>query len=287
MPSLESGRIKLLALDIDGTLVDNAGHLRPNTRRALARAAEAGIRLVLCTGRRYRRALPLVLELGLDSPVVCNSGAIVKDPGNHTTLWRADIDPAIVREVLAIFQEHNQPAISFLDRSLADSDFIVERNPVGRELFDDYLAQNEAYAEVRADWHLPARLRWISHWHLCAIDDRPTMLKLEAAVVARLGASVRTFVQRSPRYLGTMCEVLRGDADKWTAVQKVASRWGIEPASICAVGDDANDLPMIRGAGLGVAMGHASDAVKQAADWITSDNETDGLARIVDHILDN
>jgi HAD superfamily hydrolase (TIGR01484 family) len=68
---------KLLALDVDGTLIGRDGVLRPRTAEAVARAAAAGIRPVLCTGRRYRRALPVARQLGLEAPVVCNSGALV------------------------------------------------------------------------------------------------------------------------------------------------------------------------------------------------------------------
>ena len=67
-------------LDVDGTLLDPDGTLRPRTAAAVARAAQAGIRPILCTGRRYRRALPIAQQLGLDAPLVCNSGAIIKDP---------------------------------------------------------------------------------------------------------------------------------------------------------------------------------------------------------------
>src|SRR5512135_1043762 len=90
-PGMTPRRIRILALDVDGTLLDPDGTLRPRTAQAVARAAEAGIRPVLCTGRRYRRARPIATLLGLDAPIVCNSGAIVKDPGDHATLWRADL----------------------------------------------------------------------------------------------------------------------------------------------------------------------------------------------------
>src|SRR3954452_9804623 len=99
MPRSRS-RYRMLALDVDGTLLDPDGTLRPRTAEAVARAARAGIRPVLCTGRRYRRALPVARQLGLDAPLVCNSGALVKDPGGHRTLWRADLDVALVAEVL-------------------------------------------------------------------------------------------------------------------------------------------------------------------------------------------
>ncbi len=76
------GRYRILALDVDGTLLDSEGTLRPRTAAAIARAARAGIRPVLCTGRRYRRARPIAAQLDLNAPIVCNSGAIVKDPIN-------------------------------------------------------------------------------------------------------------------------------------------------------------------------------------------------------------
>ena len=86
-------------------------------------------------------------------------------------------------------------------------------------------------------------------FHLCAIGSRGDMLEFQRAVLDRLDGRVQTFVQRSPRYLGTMCEVLRHDASKWSAVLHVAELWGVDPAEICAVGDDVNDVPMIRAPG--------------------------------------
>src|SRR5271169_1276448 len=99
-------RYQILALDVDGTLLDPDGTLRPRTAAAVARAARAGIRPILCTGRRCRRALPIAQQLGLDAPLVCNSGAIIKDPRDHRTLWRADFDTALAADVLDLFHGH-------------------------------------------------------------------------------------------------------------------------------------------------------------------------------------
>src|SRR5271157_5555564 len=97
----DASRFRILALDVDGTLLDPDGTLRPRTAAAVARAAGSGIRPVLCTGRRHRRARPIATQLGLNAPIVCNSGAIVKDPQDHRTLWRADFDPSLSRELHA------------------------------------------------------------------------------------------------------------------------------------------------------------------------------------------
>ena len=284
------GRFRILALDVDGTLLDPEGTLRPRTAAAIARAARAGIRPVLCTGRRYRRARPIAAQLALNAPIVCNSGAIVKDPRDDQTLWRADFDPSLAAALLELFDADQRPAVAFTDRGTQESDFIVPGFPTGWPLFDDYVGQNRDHAEVDPSWATEHRRRSEvpSHgalFHLCAIGSRHEMLAFQRLVLDRLDGRVQTFVQRSPRYLGTMCEILRHDASKWTAVLHLANLWDVDPADICAVGDDVNDVPMIRNAGLGVAMGHAPADVLAAADLVTGDHDEDGVAMLVDEVL--
>jgi hydroxymethylpyrimidine pyrophosphatase-like HAD family hydrolase len=216
-------RFRLLALDVDGTLLDPEGALRPRTAAAVARAARAGIRPVLCTGRRYRRARPIAAQLGLSTPLVCNSGSIVKDVQDHRTLWRADLDPALSGAVLELFDSHDHPPLAFTDRSPDQPDFIVPSFPSGRLFFDDYVGQNFEHALVSPTWNddlHPGRKQppRDARFHLCAIGSRAEMLELEFTIRDHLDGRVRTFVQRSPRYLGTICEILRHDASKWTAI---------------------------------------------------------------------
>lgn len=292
-----SGRFRLLALDVDGTLLDRDGRLRPSTAAAVARAAAAGIRPVLCTGRRYRRARPIAEQLEIDAPIVCNSGAIVKEPDGHRTLWRADFDAQLVADALAVFRDQGEPVVSFTDHPPDQPDFLVEHAQTGRAEFDDYVGQNLDHAGIEPNW--PARavveasagpettggFGPSAHFHLCAIGPSQVMLAFERVVVGRLGDRVRTFVQRGSRYLGTMCELVRADASKWAAILHLAELWGISAAEIVAVGDDMNDLPMIAGAGLGVAMGHAPAPVLAAADHVTGDHDQDGVAMLVDRVL--
>lgn len=268
-------RYRILALDVDGTLLDRRGVLLPSTKAAVARAAAAGIRPVLCTGRRYRRAWPIAAELGIDAPIVCNSGSVVKEPSDDRTLWRADLDADLAAAVLGLLTGRGHDVVAFNDRPHDEPDFRVSRHPTGDRWFDDYVSQNLSHAEVAADWTSGP------FFHVCAVGPREAMQSLEAAVLDALGDRVRTFVQKSPRYLGTMCEVLRRDAGKWAAVLHVAEQWGVAPEEICAVGDDMNDLPMIEGAGLGVAMGHAPAEVLAAADLVVPDHDNDGVAALI------
>jgi HAD superfamily hydrolase (TIGR01484 family) len=272
-------RFRILAIDVDGTLLDRTSVLRPSTADAVARAARAGIRPVLCTGRRYRRARPIAEQLGLDAPLVCNSGSLVKEPSDHRTLWRADLDDSLAAAVIEHFRAQIEPIVSFRDAGPEGPDFLLDRESTGRPFFDEYVALNQPFARVAPAWD------GLTHFHLCAVADRPSMLAFEATVHGAFPGLVRTFVQKSPRYSGTMCEVIRHDAGKWAAVLYVAELWGVAPEEICAVGDDMNDLPMILGAGLGVAMGHAPPAVLAAADYVTDDHDSDGVAALVDRVL--
>jgi len=277
-------RFRLLALDVDGTLLDGDGVLRSRTVQALARAARAGIRPVICTGRRYRRARSIALELGLDAPIVCNSGALVKRPSDHATLWRAEFDEPTLGEVFRLFREAELHAVSFTDRAMGEADFLATHYPTGDALFDEYVTLNLPHAEVHRAW-LQGAVLAADHFHVCAVGDRAAMLRFETAVQQALPGRVRTFVQKSPRYQGTMCEILPIEASKWSAVLHLAALWGIDASAICAVGDDMNDVPMIQGAGFGVAMGHAPDAVLAVADHVTADHHNDGVSVLIDEIL--
>jgi Cof subfamily protein (haloacid dehalogenase superfamily) len=284
MTNHSRGKFRILALDVDGTLLDAEGRLRPSTAAAVTRAGSAGIRPVLCTGRRYRRAREIADALGLDAPIVCNSGAVVKDPRDHRTIWRADLDLELVRALLNLFREHELDPVAFTDRTPDRADFVIPRYPTGLPHFDEYVARNHAHAEINPGWSSggcdPDPV-----FHLCAVGTRVEMGRFEQAVHEGVAGLVQTFVQRSPRYVGTMCEILRCDANKWTAVLHLAGLWGVERSEICAVGDDVNDMPMIRHAGLGVAMGHAPPAVREAASLITGDHHQDGVAMLVDDVL--
>jgi hypothetical protein len=111
------------------------------------------------------------------------------------------------------------------------------------------------------------------------------MLNLQRVLKERLPGRLTTCVLRSPRYSGYLCEVAPAGVSKWSAVRRLAADWGIGDESICAVGDDVNDLAMVRDAGLGVAMGNAVAEVKAVADRIAPAQDADGLVEVVRWLL--
>lgn len=276
-------RYRLLALDVDGTLLDSQHRILPATRAALQRARQAGIELVLATGRRYSRTLPLVQPLGLTVPVVTHGGALVKETRRHTTLERSELAPALLRQIIALVSAAGYEPLVYGDTYLDGFDYYCGRYTVEEPLLDEFLRKNPGCGRHHprlADDPPPGALAAF------AMGTRPAMLGLAASLARHFPGQLATKVLRSPFYQGFMCEIAPAEVNKWTALVRLAARQGIAPEAICAVGDDVNDLEMIEQAGLGVAMGNAPEEVRQRADRVAPSHDEAGLVQVVRWLLE-
>lgn len=275
-------RTRLLALDIDGTLVNSRDELTPRVREALQRAAEAGIRLVLATGRRYSRALPLVEPLGIEAPLVTASGALIKNPLDHRTLFVAEFGRPRLCRTLAVLDQAGYHAVVYADTFDEGFDYYCMTLDVqSPELIDFYQLNEKCERLWPTLMHDPPEGIFAGF----AMGPRDEMLRLAAELDRQLPGELYVHVLRSPRYKGFMCEICPGGVSKWSGIRHLAEQWGIADEEICAVGDDVNDIPMIQAAGLGIAMGNALPEVKAAADRIAPTNDEDGLVQVVEWIL--
>jgi hypothetical protein len=275
-------RYRLLAIDIDGTLVNTREELSDATSAALRRAGKAGVHVVLATGRRYSRVLHLVELLGIEVPLITASGALVKDARDHRTLFRADVAVPLLRRVLAAIAGSGYDPIVCADTFAEGFDYYQAREEVESPQLAEYLRMNVGSGRIRPDLIENPPDGVFTGF---AMGTREEMLALEETLHREVPGALYTHVLRSPRYTGFMCEFAPAGVTKWSAVRRLAARWEIPDEAICAVGDDVNDVPMIRCAGLGVAMGNAVPEVKQAADRIAPSQENDGLVEVVKWLL--
>ncbi len=274
---------RLLAIDIDGTLVSPKEELAPVTREALARAGEAGIQVVLATGRRYGRTLHLIEPLGLRVPLVAAGGALVKDPRDHRTLYRAEFPAAVLEQTLGLIHGLGFEPVVCADTYCQGFEFYHLRLDVVSPELAEYLRLNSDDGRL---WPELIACPPPGVFSGFAMGTREQMLGLQQALQRSLPGRLATHVLRSPKYRGFMCEVAPAGVTKWSAIRRLARQWGIGDETICAVGDDVNDIPMIRAAGLGVAMGNALPEVKAAADRVAPSQQDDGLATVVEWLLE-
>jgi Cof subfamily protein (haloacid dehalogenase superfamily) len=276
---------RLLVLDIDGTLVNSRDELTPGTRAAIRRACEAGVRVVLATGRRYSKVLHLVEPLGLDVPLITASGALIKDPIDHRTLFCARFKPGVLESVLPIVADAGYDTILYGDTYTQGFDYYIRSFDVDERQADliHYFGRNKIAGR---EWPQVLELPPPDIFAGCALGPKEEMAKLGQRLEQQFGDDLYVHVLKSPFYTGWFCEIEPGGVSKWSATQHLAHDWGIRDEEICAVGDDVNDIPMIRGAGLGVAMGNALEPVKAVADRIAPCHNSDGLVEVVRWILE-
>jgi Cof subfamily protein (haloacid dehalogenase superfamily) len=274
---------RLLAIDIDGTLVNSRNELTPATCAALERAGRAGIHVVLATGRRYSHALPLVEPAGIRVPLVTASGALIKDPTDHGTLYRAEFEPSALLAALRLIDACGYDPVFCADTYAEGFDYYYARADVRTPELAGYLAMNPGRGRL---WPELLSSPPPGIFAGFVTGTREQMLEVEEVLHRELSGKLHAHVLRSPRYFGFFLEVAPVGVTKWSGVLHLAEQWGISEAEICAVGDDLNDVPMIRGAGLGIAMGNAQPDVKAAADRVAPSHDEDGLVRVVEWLLE-
>ncbi len=208
----------------------------------------------------------------------------MKDPVDHRTLYQARFEPQVLLEAVAVVDRCGYDPLLCADTFAEGFDFYHASRETRTPELAHYLgaqsrprpalagaARGAAAGRFRR-FRRSARRSRCRSWRRCCNGELPGKL--------------HTHVLRPPRYAGFFTEIAPAGVTKWSAIQRLARQWGIAEAEICAVGDDVNDIPMMRAAGLGVAMGNALPSVKAAADRIAPSHDEDGLAEVVAWLLE-
>lgn len=275
-------RFRLLALDVDGTLVRPDQTVAEDVLAALEDAERAGLAIVLATGRALSEVLPVWRQLrlaGPAQPVVLLGGAMVSEPHTRRTLWQRGID----RETVADFEG----AVAAMGRST------VASVDVWRHGADYYVAVGDDIDTLDRHWFTKLGLAVQKVPSLAEAPDMPDPLRLLTGVPSEQAESIAEtlssqFQDRldihaicAPNLGLHLVEGFAPGVDKFGGVRYVAEALRIAPKHIAAAGDDVNDLAMLRRCGLGAAMPQASAVVRDAADVVA----TDGLGRFIHDLL--
>lgn len=258
--------IKLIAVDLDDTLLDHSRAISPRARASIAAAVAQGVTVTVATGRMFCSALPYAQQLGLDVPLITYNGALIKCGLSGETLRHLPLDMATARALLAMFRARGWYVQVYLDDVL----YVRERDDNAR--YYEMIAGVEAAPVGDRLWS-PAG----PPTKLLAMGEPEDIPAIEAAVLAVGGDRVYTAASK-PRYL----EMTDPAANKGAALAFLAGRLGIDRAAVMAIGDSSNDLDMIQYAGFGVAMGNAAPKVKAAAKAVTAANDADGVAAAIE-----
>jgi Cof subfamily protein (haloacid dehalogenase superfamily) len=273
---------RLLAADVDGTLLRSDGTLSPAVADAVKAAAKGGLEVVLCSGRRFRKILPIVGALELRSPVVVNSGTLVKDPTTGENLLAEYLDQDLAERIVADLCLRKVAVTVHVDSPLDDIDFLVPCTQNAPDFFARYLDLNQEVWQpgLPTGHRLRDRITVV-----CAAGDPEELKRLGGELAHRYDGAFNWHVVGNVRYVGDFLEIYSPEASKWKAAERIARKRGIGPGEIAAVGDDENDLEMIREAGLGAAVANAAQCVRAAASMVIPSNDDDGIVRLIEEIV--
>lgn len=262
-----------MALDLDGTLIDERMTIADRVRRKVLEAQRRGVIVTLATGRMFGAALPFARELHIEAPLICYQGGLIQAPDAASSLYRATMDRQLVREVLAWAShgsERGWQMVLYADDAL----FVAERR-YPEEFYRDLLGENLCWVDDLASVlndHQPVKFLFIVD--PCDADRVETVLRRQFDRRLEVVRSHARFVEGNPP------GVSKGDA-----LQRLAVHLTVPQGKVMAVGDQDNDVSMIRWAGVGVAMGNASPAATAVANWIAPPFSEHGVTAAIDHFI--
>jgi Cof subfamily protein (haloacid dehalogenase superfamily) len=258
---------RLVAFDVDGTLVGRDLTISHGVREAIARMLKAGIAGCLVTGRMYRATVPFARELGFDTPIICYQGAAIIDPATDEVLAHTALQNDIVRELIEMTERDRMHLQLY-----RNDEYYCE----GRNRFSDLYASLSMTQPVIVP-SLREAFAYSAATKAVIIADEPVAAQYADGLRTALGD--RANVTRS---LPEFVEVLDPAVDKGAALRFVAGRLGVGMDETVAIGDSWNDAPLLDAAGFAIAMGSAPPELRARADAMVGDIAADGVSEAIE-----
>lgn len=283
--------IKLLAIDLDGTLLNDSGEISEANRRAIREAENRGVLVTIATGRRFRDARPPALDLGINAPLVTHNGALVKFAQSLQTIANQVLPPELSREIVRTGKTLGGNAL-------------VSADPHGKGslLYDRVSDDNiplRRYIEWSERLHGPEATEAIVHVedlesalvdheviHISFSGACEPMRKMQQFLETEFAQGVSILPTIYPHLDFTLIDILPPATTKATGVAALGEKYGIGPESIMAIGDNFNDLAMLEYAGLAVVMGNAESDLRSRAEFYkTVTNNESGVAAAINKFI--
>jgi Cof subfamily protein (haloacid dehalogenase superfamily) len=274
--------IKLLVLDIDGTINGSSNQINEPVKQAVKAVQKRGVKVAIATGRMYKSALRYHQEIGADCPLISYQGAFIKDPEANKLVGHWPVEVPLALSLIEDFTK-----FEFSDRlsvHLYMDDCLYMK---------EITKESAKYAERSGVEAIP--VGDLSEFMRANADNPPTKILALTADHAEINQMFEVLTQKyipQELYLtksqATFFEATNPVANKGTAVKYLAEQiLGFNSSEVMTVGDNFNDVEMIQYAGIGVAMGNAPLGLQELADWVAPDVEKDGVVTAIEHFILN
>ncbi len=265
-------KYKMLALDLDETLLNEESQISMRNREAVKKALNKGLQVTIATGRMFRSAKKFALELGVELPLIIYHGAVIRRSDNGKIMRYCPLPWQLSLEIIQLAEEQDCHLNCYMDDRL----FVKEENEHTRFYQQIVSVPVETVGDlgefVSRNKKEPIKLS--------VVEKGKDLGPLEKMLKEKYTSNL-TVLQSRPSFL----EITSSEATKGQAIHFLADKKGIDREEIAAIGDSYNDIDMLQYAGLGVAMANAPQEVSAFADFVTLSNREDGVAHFIEEYL--
>lgn len=265
---------KMIVLDLDDTLLQNDQTISPKTKQALMNAQEAGVKVVLASGRPTYGMLHIAEELQLKdygSFILSYNGAKIINCENNEEIFSSTLTPEVVHSLYEISRQEGVLIHTYVGNQIV-TEYANKFTDIEGALTGMEIVEVQSFVHSVSEPVVKV-LMLAEPDHLAIVEN-----KLQKQLVGQLSV-----MRSKPFFL----EFTEADVTKGTSLNLLIQSLGIMSDEVIAIGDSYNDLAMIEFAGLGVAMGNAPDDIKSKADYVTDTNMNDGVAKVVEEFILN
>lgn len=270
-----SKRKKMLVVDIDGTLVNDEKEITKKTLEKLHMMIDEGHYVVIATGRPTKGVKKIAKKLNFDNKggyVVSFNGARVVDWKSEEVLYEKSLENKFIPEILEKVREYDLGFVTY------DKDHIIAGTDV-----DEYMSLESKITDISVK-------EPDDFFEYVNFDVSKCIITCDPKIAGEFESKFQEMsrgryeVYRSADFF---IDVVAKGVDKYSAVEELAKKLGVDHRDVICCGDSYNDISMIEGAGIGVAMGNAVDEAKSVADYVTLSNNDDGIAKVIDKFVFN
>lgn len=275
-------KYKLIAIDMDGTLLSNRHEIPEYNKEMIKRATKAGVKIAITTGRLFASARKYSELIGVETPIIASNGAYIREKDKEEVIYESKLTRKQFDEVLSVIKKYDFRVYMNTSDTVISEDIVPDDHAyklVNNELDDAWkikFVEGRSFEEVYDEFSNDI-LKFI------CIEERETrdeLMKAKAELAKFEDLEVVSSWDNN-------FEVMAQGTSKGRAVEKLTEILGIKREEVICIGDSENDLSMVQYGGLGVAMGNAIDIVKENADYITDTNTNAGVGKMIAKFIFN
>lgn len=283
--------MKIIAIDMDGTLLNSAEHISDENANAIKKAQSQGVEVVIATGRTYHTATNLLKKANVNVPIICLNGADARNP-----LGEKLVSVPIAKESFVKIDDVCKQHDIHFEVCTNDGIYSMSKQRSLQVRIDIVKSANPDFNEMKVKEHFNEH---VASGYIKFVDHFSELLKLQALEVYK----VLVFSIEEEKLAGVKAELVHDqdlcitssgrdnleinhlNAQKGIALERFAAERGVEMKDVMAIGDNYNDLSMLKRAGRSVAMGNAEEDVKKVCNFVTKTNNEHGVAHAIEEML--